>query len=232
MKKLLLTAMTAFTLTFCASAERPVTQGATLGEWTMDFPAALELAKTSGKPIFVNFTGSDWCGWCQLMDRLVFTQDAWKAWAKENLVLVYLDYPRDKTLVPEANKALNDTYLKKYDVQGFPSYFILDSEGNTIGRTGANRNATPESFVEHLESVLIPLRFGELLSKEDNETYAQLQAAMKAMYDRREAWQAEVRKQAEAFQKEEQGLADQISELKIKAQRLAAEEEPRPTAED
>ena len=48
------------------AAEKPATEGAELGKWTMDAPAAQALAKEKGKPLFVNFTGSDWCGWCKL----------------------------------------------------------------------------------------------------------------------------------------------------------------------
>ncbi|HIA27437.1 MAG TPA: thioredoxin family protein, partial [Planctomycetes bacterium] len=31
----------------------------------MDFDKAKETARSEGKDLLINFTGSDWCGWCQ-----------------------------------------------------------------------------------------------------------------------------------------------------------------------
>ena len=42
-----------------AAAEKPAIEGAELGKWTMDVTAAKALAKETGKPLFLNFTGSD-----------------------------------------------------------------------------------------------------------------------------------------------------------------------------
>ena len=76
------------------------TSGAELGKWTMDFDAAKTLAAEKEVPILINFTGSDWCGWCKLMDREVFSKAEWQQYAAESLVLVWIDFPRDKALVP------------------------------------------------------------------------------------------------------------------------------------
>ena len=38
----------------------------------MDYDAALTLAEEKKLAVFLDFTGSDWCGWCKLMDRSVF----------------------------------------------------------------------------------------------------------------------------------------------------------------
>jgi protein disulfide-isomerase len=39
---------------------------------------------------------SDWCGWCIRLDKEVFSQPEFVDYAKENVVLVKLDFPRDK----------------------------------------------------------------------------------------------------------------------------------------
>ena len=57
--------------------------------------ANVESAKT-GKPILANFTGSDWCGWCMKLRREVFDTPEFQEWAKKNVVLLELDYPRKK----------------------------------------------------------------------------------------------------------------------------------------
>lgn len=131
-------------------------EGAVPGEWTMDFDAALALAAETGLPLFLNFTGSDWCGWCRLMDKQVFSTGAWKAWARENLVLVWIDFPQNKQLVPEAFRRRNDLLLREFGVGGFPTFILLDADGKTrLGQTGAERNITPERFIATLEELLL-----------------------------------------------------------------------------
>ena len=77
MKKVILTAVAVCAMAFCAVADdKPATKGAELGEWTMDVSAAKKLAKSKNKPVFLCFTGSDWCGWCKLMEKNVFSADA------------------------------------------------------------------------------------------------------------------------------------------------------------
>jgi thiol-disulfide isomerase/thioredoxin len=132
------------------------TEGAAPGEWTMDLAAAKALAAETGRPLFLNFTGSDWCGWCRLMDKQVFSHGDWQAYAKERLVLVWIDFPRDKSLVPEALVPQNDQLLREFEVGGFPTYVLLDSDGQTrLGQTGASRDATPKSFIETLDNLLL-----------------------------------------------------------------------------
>ena len=136
------------------AAAAPATNGAAPGEWTMDFDAARTLAAEQGLPILLNFTGSDWCGWCRLMERQVFSQDAWRQYAQKNLVLVWIDFPKDKSLVPEAFVERNAELMRQFEVGGFPTYYLLDSDGTTrLGQTGAERDATPQSFIAALENI-------------------------------------------------------------------------------
>ena len=73
-------------------AEKAASEGAETGKRTQDYEAALKLAKDKELPILINFTGSDWCGWCKLMDKNVFAQDVWKEYAAKNVVLVTIDF--------------------------------------------------------------------------------------------------------------------------------------------
>ena len=135
-------------------AASPATQGAKVGQWTMDFDAAKTLAKEKNLPILINFTGSDWCGWCKLMDRSVCSKPEWEAYAKENLVLVYIDFPQDKALVPVHFVARNQKLSDSFDVRGYPTYIVLASDGETrLGQLGASRTATPESFMADLKKL-------------------------------------------------------------------------------
>ena len=105
-------------------------EGAELGSWTMDYKAALALAKEKDLPIMLNFTGSDWCGWCIRMDRGVFAKKEWSRWATENLLLVTLDFPKGKNIVPEKYQNRNRQLQRQYMVRGYPPYVIVDVDGD------------------------------------------------------------------------------------------------------
>lgn len=138
------------------AASGPATEGADPGQWTMDYTAALAKAAESGLPLLLNFTGSDWCGWCRLMDKQVFSTGDWQAWARDNLILVWIDFPKDKNLVPDKYRERNDALSQQYGVRGFPTYFVLDSDGRTVlGTAGAERDITPKTFIAKIEAILI-----------------------------------------------------------------------------
>jgi len=133
---------------------KPIVDGAAPGEWTMDLDAARKVASEKKLPLLLNFTGSDWCGWCKLMDKQVFSQEAWQTYAKKNVMLVWLDFPRDKSLVPEKYVTRNAALSEQFGVEGYPTYVVLDDDGKTqLGRLGAERNITAESFIRKLNGV-------------------------------------------------------------------------------
>ncbi len=137
------------------AADKIELEGASVGVWTMDFDAAVKLAGEKKLPLMLNFTGSDWCGWCKLMDKNVFAEEVWKTYAKENMLLVTLDFPQDKSVVPEKYVARNKKLQEQFGVQGYPTYVVLDNDGNTkLGQLGAGRDKTPSSFIEEFKGVI------------------------------------------------------------------------------
>lgn len=137
------------------SALEVATTGAEPGKWTMDFDAATKLAGEKKMPILLNFTGSDWCGWCKLMDEAVYSKKEWQDYAAKNLLLVTIDFPQDEKIVPEKYKARNGRMQEEFKVEGYPTYVILDSDGKTvIGRLGAGQDKTPETFIGEVEEAL------------------------------------------------------------------------------
>ena len=137
-------------------------KGDAAGEWTHDWEAVTAAAKADGGAVFVNFTGSDWCGWCRLMDRQVFSTDEWKEWAKGSGVhFAWVDFPEDVSLLPDKQtQERNEKLSRQYEVEGFPTYFLLDSEGEAVWQGGASREATPEKFIAELEGALEAVRLG------------------------------------------------------------------------
>ena len=137
------------------AADEVALEGAKVGAWTMDYEAAVKLAGEKEVPLLLSFTGSDWCGWCKLMDKNVFAGEEWKSYAEENVVLVTLDFPNDKSIVPEKYVARNKELQQKFGVRGYPTYVVLDNDGETkLGQLGAGRDKTPSSFIEEFKGIM------------------------------------------------------------------------------
>lgn len=129
--------------------------GATPGKWTMDFEAAKKVAAEKKLPILMDFSGTDWCYWCKIMEKNVFTKPEWAEYAKGNLVMVLIDFPGDKSLVPEKYVESNNALKERFGVRGYPTFVILDSDGVTeLGRLKAGKEKTPASFQKELEDLL------------------------------------------------------------------------------
>ncbi len=157
------------------------TEGAKVGHWTMDFEAAMQMAEEKNLPLFLNFTGSDWCGWCKLMDENVFAKAEWKEFAAENVMLVTIDFPRDKSIVPEKYVERNNALKAQFGVRGYPTYVVLDSDGETkIGQLGAGRDKTPETFIAEFKAVV---RFSR----------SNIEAYVKANPDKAEAYMTAIK---------------------------------------
>ena len=121
----------------------------------MDVEAAKKWAAEKQLPILLNFTGSDWCGWCKLMEKNVFTKPDWKSYAGEHIVMVLIDFPRDQTAVPEKYKARNKSLKDQYGISGYPTFVLLAPDGTTeVARLKAGRNKTPESFIKEITDAL------------------------------------------------------------------------------
>jgi thioredoxin-related protein len=142
MKKLLLFALFALAVAQAKAAEL---------NWMTDLPAAQAKAKAEKKRILMNFTGSDWCGWCIRLKREVFDTPKFAAYAQKNLVLVEVDFPNKKkqnAALKKANQALQD----KYKVEGYPTLIVLDGNGKKLGQLGYVEGG-PAPFLAELEKL-------------------------------------------------------------------------------
>ena len=119
--------------------------------WQTDLPKAQAQAAKEKKMVLLDFTGSDWCGWCIKLNKEVFSQPAFIEYAKTNLVLVEVDFPQRKKLSSEQKKA-NDALAKKYKIEGYPTIIVLNSEGAKIGELGYQPGG-PKAFIASLEKL-------------------------------------------------------------------------------
>lgn len=123
---------------------------AVAGGWQTDAVKAQEQAKQEGKLVLLDFTGSDWCGWCIKFKKEALDTEAFKEYADKNLVLVEVDFPNKKEQSDELKKA-NNALKEKYKVSGFPTYVVLDSSGKEIGRQVGYATGGAKSFIAKLD---------------------------------------------------------------------------------
>ena len=83
--------------------------------------------------MFLDFTGSDWCGPCISLRKRVLSSKEFAAYAAKNLVLVEIDFPQGKKQSAELKKQ-NERLSKQYgiDEKGFPTIVLLDPAGKVI----------------------------------------------------------------------------------------------------
>ena len=128
-----------------------VQAGAAELNWTTDVPKAVEKAKAEKKLVMLDFTGSDWCGWCIKLNKEIFSQPEFVEYAQKNIVAVELDFPRSKQQSDELKKA-NKELQKKYSIRGYPTIVVLNGEGKEVGRLGYMKGG-PKAFIEELEKL-------------------------------------------------------------------------------
>jgi thioredoxin-related protein len=121
-------------------------------DWLHDYTKAQEEAKANHKLLLLNFTGSDWCGWCIKFDKEILSQPQFKNYAHDNLVLVELDFPRRKSQPVEVKKQ-NVQLAQQYEVLGFPTIVVLNSNGQKLWQFDGYFPGGPEAFITQLEKL-------------------------------------------------------------------------------
>lgn len=146
MKTLLLSSIVALTvspLLTCTSHAGDVT-------WLTNYEKALAQAKAENKAVLMDFTGSDWCGWCIKMVKDTLSKKEFTDYAAKHLVLVEVDFPNKKE-VPAETKKQNEELQKQFDVKGFPTFVLVDKNGKEIGRQRGYLEGGPAAFIAKLD---------------------------------------------------------------------------------
>ena len=117
--------------------------------WITDLPKAMEHAKTQKKMVLLDFTGSDWCPPCKNLHKTVLTSEEFTKFAKDNLVLVELDFPKSKPQSDEL-KAANNELKKKFEIRGFPTVIVLDGDGKELFKKVGYGNTPAKDYVAEI----------------------------------------------------------------------------------
>jgi len=119
--------------------------------WLTDLDAAKSKAKNDNKLVLLDFTGSDWCGWCKKLNAEVFSKPQFQDYAASNLVLVELDFPRFKQQSDDVKKQ-NMRLAGEFQIEGFPTVIVLNAAGKKVGELGYMEGG-PEAFIAALEKL-------------------------------------------------------------------------------
>ena len=116
--------------------------------WYTDYKQAVEKSIEVKKPLLLNFSGSDWCGWCIKLDKEILNSKEFARLVRNKFVFVLVEFPRYKKL---SNKFIkqNENLKNRFHIKGFPTILILDTDQNIIATTGY-KHMTSEEYAEHL----------------------------------------------------------------------------------
>ena len=120
--------------------------------WTSDFAKAKTVANKKDQQMLLLFTGSDWCIWCKRLKDEILSKPDFKDWAADNIVLVYLDYPRNDYRGEELRQQ-NAKLGKTYDIKGYPTVVVAAPDGKEMARLGYMEGG-PKTFIRALKKVI------------------------------------------------------------------------------
>ena len=117
-------------------------------EWTTDLEAAKTKAAAEGKSILIDFTGSDWCGYCIQLEKQVFNTPEFASFANDQFVYVQVDVPSNPAKIGAELYNKNQELCKQYKIAGFPTIMVMSPEGYVIGGFvgGSNMQRTKDSL--------------------------------------------------------------------------------------
>jgi len=137
--------------------------------WLTDYSKAVQQAKSENKPILLDFTGSDWCGWCIKMKEETLDKPAFRHYAEKNLVLVEVDFPHDKVQT-DAVKTQNGQLGGQFKITGYPSFVLLDKDGKELGRQVGYLKGGPSAFIAWLNTSYKPAS-SDTGATDDNDAF-------------------------------------------------------------
>ena len=128
-------------------------------DWNTNLIEAVDKSIAEKKPLLMFFTGSDWCGWCKRLQAEAFFKPEFAKWAKENVVLMELDFPR-RSAQSEEIKQQNMNMQRMFGVRGYPTIWFVNPTKNgseinfgKIGSTGYVKGGA-EAWIETAEKIL------------------------------------------------------------------------------
>jgi protein disulfide-isomerase len=116
--------------------------------WMTNFEQAAEHSRSTNRPMILFFTGSDWCGWCNKLEKEILDGRDFTGITADKLVFIKLDYPMKSPQDPFLKKQ-NEQLKSKFSVRSYPTIVLLDPDQQPIGVTGY-RSGGGKQFANHI----------------------------------------------------------------------------------
>lgn len=166
-----------FKKTLCAALLLAALVPSWAAEWMTDLEAAKTKAAAENKAVLIDFTGSDWCGWCIRLRKQVLDTPAFEAYAKDKFVLMEVDIPNNPKFDP-ALRARNQELCNQFAVAGFPTILVITPQGDVVGGFSGFK-PTVDATAKTLDAALAT---AELLKKADTQQGAEQLATLTQAY--------------------------------------------------
>ncbi len=119
-------------------------------QWMTDYEMARSKAVREGKELLINFSGSDWCGWCIKLEEEVFSQDAFAEEAEKYFVFMLVDFPYDESVQSAEIRAQNEKLARIYGFRGmFPTIYLASSDGRPYAMA-EYKEGGPAAYLNYL----------------------------------------------------------------------------------
>lgn len=122
------------------------------GGWIDDYKLAQAICHQQKKNLFISFESSDGSDWCQLWKKEVYQTPLFKEYARDNLVLLRVDFPKSTTQ-PAALMEQNRNLADMYAIRGYPRMVVLNPLGQKIGECGYMKGGST-AFVPALKKIV------------------------------------------------------------------------------
>jgi thiol-disulfide isomerase/thioredoxin len=121
--------------------------------WLTSWDQAVAESKKTGRPILMDFTGSDWCVYCQKLKKEVFSTPEFEAWAAKNVILLEVDFPQ-KTRQPKTLEQQNERLKAKYNKEDmYPTIVVVNAAGVEQARSKYAKGG-PTPWIDDLDKQL------------------------------------------------------------------------------
>jgi protein disulfide-isomerase len=137
-----------FTFGLTVSSLDAAVTGTSRLHWVTNFNEAAAQAKSENKMILLLFTGSDWCEWCHKLESEVLATNEFADAVGDKFIFVLCDFPMRTPLEPSLT-AQNKELQRRFDIKGYPTIVLLDSQQNLIGQVGY-RPGGPRAYADYL----------------------------------------------------------------------------------
>ena len=91
-----------------------------------------QLSQKENKPVFLVFSGSDWCANCIRFEKNILSDTTFQAFLNQQLLYLPADFPQRKKL-PESLRKQNEWLAEHYNPEGiFPSIIVITTNKKAI----------------------------------------------------------------------------------------------------